>query len=564
MFYLSYLRSELLRRKGRTILTLLGLALGVALVIVITSLSHGLDQAQKTALNPLSSIGTDLTVTVSPDSAGGAFANRTVSTDLSTLGKAGQHFSYDTFSSGSQVTFAQSQTKSVKSISGVAKTATGLTLTVTHQEGKVPKISTQITTGGQQINVQGRTNPPTAAEMAKMASCLAKQEKNTSTTTSTTTTASPGGNQSSQSGSLTGQSQGGPGQFGGSAAMRKCMPASMRRFQKTITTQKKTTTKQVKTPKTNIKTSTYTIGGVDTSRTDMGLITSTQVTKGRFLSKKNARQALIANSYASSHKLKVGSTLTIKKVKFRVVGLVQAPLGGQSADVYVPLTQLQTLSGQKNQINVVLVRADKSSAVGAVQKKIEKSFSSAQVASAKDEADQISGSLVTASDLAKSLGLALSIIVIAMAIMLAALLTLSSVAKRVREIGTLRALGWSKWLVIRQVGAESMTQGVIGGVIGVVIGIGATAVINSLDLSLSASSATASTTANRAGFGPAAASAAQTVAKTTNQVALHAPLAGSIILIGFALAVLGGLLAGATGALRAAQLRPADALRQVE
>jgi len=83
-FYLSYLRSELLRRKGRTILTLLGLALGVALVIVITSLSHGLDQAQKTALNPLSSIGTDLTVTIEPEGAGvGAFANRTVKTDLS-------------------------------------------------------------------------------------------------------------------------------------------------------------------------------------------------------------------------------------------------------------------------------------------------------------------------------------------------------------------------------------------------------------------------------------------------------------------------------------------------
>jgi putative ABC transport system permease protein len=560
VFYLSYLRSELLRRKGRTILTLLGLALGVALVIVITSLSHGLDQAQKTALNPLSSIGTDLTVTVQPDNAGGAFANRTVSTDLSTLGKAGQHFSYDTFSSGSQVTFAQSQAKSVASISGVSKTATGLTLTVTHQEGKVPKISTSFTTGGQQINVQGQMKQPTAAEMAQMASCLAKQEKKSGTSTSTTTTSS----QPSQGGSLTGQGQGGPGQFGGSAAMRKCMPASMRRFQKTITTQKKTTTKQVKTPKTNIKTSTYTIGGVDTSRSDMGLITGAQVTKGRFLSTKNAREALVASSYASSHKLKVGSTLTIKKVKFRVVGLVQAPLGGQSADVYVPLKQLQTLSGQKNQINVVLVRADKSSAVGAVQKKIEKSFSSAQVASAKDEADQISGSLVTASDLAKSLGLALSIIVIAMAIMLAALLTLSSVAKRVREIGTLRALGWSRWLVTRQVAGEALVQGVVGGVIGVVIGIGATAVINSFDLSLSASSSTASTTAGQAGFGPAAASAAQTVAKTTNQVALHAPLAGSIILIGFALAVLGGLLAGATGALRAAQLRPADALRQVE
>ena len=559
MFYLSYLRSELLRRKGRTVLTLLGLALGVALVIVITSLSHGLDQAQKTALNPLSSIGTDLTVTVQPDNVGGAFANRTVSTDLSTLGKAGQHFSYDTFSSGSQVTFAQSQAKSVASISGVAKIATGLTLTVTHQEGKVPKISTQITTGGQQINVQGQTKQPSAADMAKMASCLAKQEKNSSTTSTTTT---PGGSQPSQSGSLTNSDQGGPGQFGGSDAMRKCMPASMRKFQKTITTQRKTINKQVKTPKTNIKTTTYTIGGVDTRKTDMGLITSAQVTKGRFLSKTNAREALVAISYASNHKLKVGSTLSIKKTKFRVVGLVQAPLGGQSADVYVPLAQLQTLSSQKNMINVVLVRASKSSGVGAVQKKIKSALPSAQVASNKSEADQISGSLVTASDLAKSLGLALSIIVIAMAIMLAALLTLSSVAKRVREIGTLRALGWTRRLVIRQIAAESLVQGVIGGVVGVVIGIAGAALINSFNLSLSASSTVGSTTN---AMRPGAVNAAQTVAQTaTSQVALHAPLVGSIILIGFALAVLGGLLAGATGALRAAQLRPADALRQVE
>ncbi len=559
VFYLGYLRSELLRRKGRTILTLLGLALGVALVIVITSLSRGLDQAQKTALDPLSSIGTDLTVTVQPEGVGGAFANRTVNTDLSTLGKAGEHFSYDTFSSGSQIAFAQSQAKSVSSISGVAEIATGLTLTVTHQEGKVPKISTQITTGGQRLNVQGQVHRPTAAELAKMAACLAKQEKSSGTSTSTTTTPS----QPSQDGGLTGEAQGGPGRFGGSDAMRKCMPASMRRFSRTITTPRQTTTKQVKTPKTDIKTSSYTIGGVDTSRADMGLITAAQVTKGRFLSQKNAREALVANSYASSHKLKVGSTLTIKKTKFRVVGLVQAPLGGQSADVYVPLTRLQALSGQKSQINVVLVRADKSSAVGAVQKKIENAFPSAEVASAKDVADQISGSLVTASDLAKSLGLALSIIVIAVAIMLAALLTLSSVAKRVREIGTLRALGWSRRLVIRQVAAESLTQGVVGGVIGVAIGIAAAAVINSFNLSLSASSKVA-TTANGRGFRGFAAAVQTTTQSATSQVALHAPLAGSIILIGFALAVLGGLLAGATGALRAAQLRPADALRQVE
>jgi len=212
----------------------------------------------------------------------------------------------------------------------------------------------------------------------------------------------------------------------------------------------------------------------------------------------------------------------------------------------------------------VLVRAGKSSAVGAVQKKIETTLPSAEVASAKDVADQISGSLVTASDLAKSLGLALSIIVIAMAIMLAALLTLSSVAKRVREIGTLRALGWSRRLVIRQIAGESLAQGIVGGVIGVVIGIAASAVINSFNLSLSASSKAAATTTGSGAFRGFASTAQTATQSATSQVALHAPLAGSIILIGFALAVLGGLLAGATGALRAAQLRPADALRQVE
>src|SRR5713226_4004314 len=104
MFFLGYVRSELLRRRARTILTLLGLGLGVALVVAISAISRGLDHAQKTALDPLSGIGTDLTVTraAPTDNGGGPFggggnrdllaANSSVITDLSKLGKPGQHF----------------------------------------------------------------------------------------------------------------------------------------------------------------------------------------------------------------------------------------------------------------------------------------------------------------------------------------------------------------------------------------------------------------------------------------------------------------------------------------
>ena len=47
---------------------MLGLAVGVSLVIAGSALSRGLDDAQAKALDPLSSIGTDLTVTLAPES----------------------------------------------------------------------------------------------------------------------------------------------------------------------------------------------------------------------------------------------------------------------------------------------------------------------------------------------------------------------------------------------------------------------------------------------------------------------------------------------------------------
>ena len=113
-------------------LTTLGLAVGVALVIVIASLAQGLDRAQKKALDPLSSIGTDLTVTLAPQQdTGGARrwwgfgggreliqANQSAITDLSKLGKPGTHFVHDFFLPGTQLTFPQSQAKQIAGAPG--------------------------------------------------------------------------------------------------------------------------------------------------------------------------------------------------------------------------------------------------------------------------------------------------------------------------------------------------------------------------------------------------------------------------------------------------------------
>ena len=75
MFYLSYIASELRRRKGRTILTALGLAVGVGLVVAVSAMSSGLDKAQDKVLEPLTGVGTDISVDRPVKNAKGGFQN---------------------------------------------------------------------------------------------------------------------------------------------------------------------------------------------------------------------------------------------------------------------------------------------------------------------------------------------------------------------------------------------------------------------------------------------------------------------------------------------------------
>lgn len=532
MFYLAYLRSELLRRWARTTFTVLGLAVGVGLVITVSALSRGLDRAQTTALDPLASIGTDLTVTrESPeaegpegfgDRAGLIEANRSIVTDLSKLGKPGEQFVHDFFLPGADPTFAEEEAGELTSVPGVATVAAGLTVLAVHQEGTVPEIVAEFETGGEELEIDREIEPLTAAEVAEVQACVERS----------------GGRQ---------------GDFG---ALRECLPERLRRFRGTVTTPRETLRQVLDPPQTDITSEPYTIAGVDAGQPGIGLVTPAQLTAGRFLSRSAGREALVATTHASRNDLKVGSVLELNGAEFRVVGLVQPPLGGQAADVYLPLGQLQKLAGREGQANVALVRAQSSADVGAVQAEIERTFEGAQIAGAGEVADRISGSLVDAADLSRRLGLSLSAAAAAAAFLLAGLLTLASVGKRVREIGTLKALGWKQRQVVRQVLGESLAQGVAGGLLGVGLGVAASAAVGAFGPTLSASS-----TADVPSFFGLGEIAARTV---TSEIALTAPVESAVLAVGFGLALAGGLVAGAVGALRTARMRPADALRQVE
>ena len=128
--------------------------------------------------------------------------------------------------------------------------------------------------------------------------------------------------------------------------MSKCLPARLQKLRTQFTSPQETLRQVLNPPQTNITTTAYTIGGVDQAHPSMGVVTTSQVTSGRFLGPRGGMEALVSTTYAAKQKLKVGSTLDLNGRKFRVVGLVNPPLGGQSADVYLPLAQLQKLAAQ--------------------------------------------------------------------------------------------------------------------------------------------------------------------------------------------------------------------------
>lgn len=61
--YFTYLRRELAGRRRQTIIVAVGMALAIALVIVVNSLSSGVKDAQASVLSSVYGVGTDITVT---------------------------------------------------------------------------------------------------------------------------------------------------------------------------------------------------------------------------------------------------------------------------------------------------------------------------------------------------------------------------------------------------------------------------------------------------------------------------------------------------------------------
>jgi ABC-type antimicrobial peptide transport system permease subunit len=326
--------------------------------------------------------------------------------------------------------------------------------------------------------------------------------------------------------------------------------------------------------------STYTIDGIEVGSAGLGPLSSSKLASGSYFSSAQSDKAvaLVDASFAKEKSLKVGSSWTIGSTAFKVIGIVTPSATSSGADVYVPLKEAQAVAGDSGKVNTVYVSAASASDISQVQSEIQHLAPKATVTTAQDLADQVSGSITTAANLANSLGTWLAAAVLLAAFVLAALLTLASVTRRGRDFGTLKALGWHSRRIVGQVLGESLVQGLVGGALGLVLGVGGAELVTKLAPKLDATvGATGVGTGPGAGFGRGFTGSGTgthgsfphhggSALNPTHTVSLHltAPIQPEVLLLAVGLAVAGGLIAGILGGWRVSRLRPAEALRRVE
>jgi ABC-type lipoprotein release transport system permease subunit len=310
----------------------------------------------------------------------------------------------------------------------------------------------------------------------------------------------------------------------------------------------------------------FTVDGVQIGSGAVGPLTRSQVAAGSYFSAadRSANVAIVSTTYARQHGLKLGSKINVGGEKLRIIGLANVSSG--AADVYLPLATAQRLADLKGKITTVFVSVSSASNVSHVASEVKAELPAATVSTSADLAKQVSGALSSASTLTESLGRWLSVATLAVAFLLAGLLMMAAVSRRVREFGTLKAIGWRTRRVVAQVVGEGLALGLLGGLAGIAMGIAAAAAISAVAPSLGATVGPSFATGG--GFGPFGGDASGGRSGPfggARNVLVHltAPLETHTIAIALVLAVAGGLVAGAFGAWRAARLRPADALRSV-
>jgi len=262
-----------------------------------------------------------------------------------------------------------------------------------------------------------------------------------------------------------------------------------------------------------------TLIGIDNSSLSMDDIV---ITNGSVYS--NDNEVVIGKNAAQSLNKTVGSTISISNQTFKVVGIYETGNFMDDNGIVMSLSKLQNLTGDTGQVSLVLVKAssgtDASNLASTIEAKYPNELSTSTSLSGMNRMNN-------GLDVIKSGSWAVSLLAVLVGGIVVLVTMMKAVSERTREIGVLRAIGWSQKRILSMIIGESLVLSLIAIVVGLAIGIGLVELL--------------STTQILQGITPS--------------------FSASLILKGIGVALFLGIIGGIYPAYRASRLSPTEALR---
>ena len=283
-------------------------------------------------------------------------------------------------------------------------------------------------------------------------------------------------------------------------------------------------------------------------------ILPTDIVAGQNLQAGETGDVLLSENNSAYFGVSVGGTVNILGTNFNVVGVYE-PTGVEDTEMlYMNLSDAQALTNNTGYITSINVYAQSPSDVSSVASAISSLHPELTVSTAQNELSTLeknqssSNNAVTdAQDsLASSNSTAIEeiVVVVAATSLIVLFVMLYTVRERTKEIGTLKAIGFSNSAVMGQFMLEGVLLSAIAGVVGIAIGVVAAPTLTSI-LQITP------TISRVAGFG----------SPVGNVFATSVTVSPELILIGFGVAILLGTLGSLYPAWRSAKIKPAEAMR---
>ncbi len=205
--------------------------------------------------------------------------------------------------------------------------------------------------------------------------------------------------------------------------------------------------------------------------------------EGRFLDVDDSGVTLVDASYVTQNALSLGDMVSIVGNSFEIVGIVDTSRTGQiaNANLYLPLADAQAMSAiapnvlavhdmRPDDANLLFIKAEQTQAETVVAGAEAILGEKALVSSAESFGEQL-GALF---DLIDRFGVLVGLVAFLFAAGILVRAVAAGIWERRREIGMMRAVGWEKKNITRQLLGETLVIALIGGLVGLFLSWGVT------------------------------------------------------------------------------------------